>query len=158
AALLGTGDADLLGGLASGRLTAALAVGFATMPPAPGAALGSWPVRIGPPEAGDAPGVARLRRTATGAAGAGAADGLLTPGDRGPSSVYAVDATAAGVTRTPVVSLDATRSLADVTLDRVPGRPVASGEDAAAAVATALTAGAGVLASELFGVAEQCLG
>ena len=35
-ALLGTGDAELLGGLASGRLTAALAVGFATMPPAPG--------------------------------------------------------------------------------------------------------------------------
>jgi alkylation response protein AidB-like acyl-CoA dehydrogenase len=57
-----------------------------------------------------------------------------------------------------VVSLDATRPLADVTLDNVPGRPVATGEDAAGAVAAALTAGAGVLASELFGVAERCLG
>ena len=48
-ALLGTGDGDLLGGLASGRLTAALTVGFATTPPAVGAAPGPWPVRIGPP-------------------------------------------------------------------------------------------------------------
>jgi alkylation response protein AidB-like acyl-CoA dehydrogenase len=72
--------------------------------------------------------------------------------------LYAVDATGAGVTRTPLVSLDATRPLADVTLDRAPGRPVATGQDAARAVAAALTAGAGVLASELFGVAEQCLG
>jgi len=57
-----------------------------------------------------------------------------------------------------VVSLDATRQLADVTLDNVPGRPLATGEDAARAVAAALTAGAGMLASEQFGVAERCLG
>src|SRR5262249_43757657 len=49
-ALLGTGD-DLLAGLAAGRLTAALAIDFAAMPPAPdevgmGAwAGGPWPVR-----------------------------------------------------------------------------------------------------------------
>ena len=158
AALLGTGDADLLGGLASGRLTAALTVGFATTPPAPAAALGPWPVRIGPPEDDDAPGVARLSGTVTGVAGALAADVLLVPGDGVPLGLYAVDATAAGVTRTPLVSLDATRPLANVTLDRVPGRQVASGEDAARVVSAALTAGAGVLASELFGVAEQCLG
>ena len=157
AALLGTGDADLLGGLASGRVTAALAVGFASMPPAPGAEPGSWPVRIGPSQDGDAPGVVRLSGTVSGVAGALAANVLLVPGDGVPFSLYAVD-TAAGVTRTPLVSLDATRPLADVTLDQVPGRPVASGEDAARAVAAALTAGAGVLASELFGVAEQCLG
>jgi alkylation response protein AidB-like acyl-CoA dehydrogenase len=53
--------------------------------------------------------------------------------------------------------LDGTRLLADVTLDKVPGRPVATGEDAARAVAAALAAGACVLASELLGVAEQCL-
>ena len=35
AALLGTGDGELLGGLASGRLTAALAAGFGSLPPAP---------------------------------------------------------------------------------------------------------------------------
>ncbi len=157
AALLGTGDADLLGGLASGRVTAALAVGFASMPPAPGAEPGSWPVRIGPSQDGDAPGVVRLSGTVSGVAGALAANVLLVPGDGVPFSLYAVD-TAAGVTRTPLVSLDATRPLADVTLDQVPGRPVASGEDAARAVAAALTAGAGVLASELFGMAEQCLG
>ena len=158
-ALLGTGDADLLGGLASGRLTAALAVGFAAMPPAPGADLA---VMAGADRA--------RRRTATRPAWPGSAE--RSPGwpGRWPptcswyratvsrSRLYAVDATAAGVTRTPLVSLDATRPLADVTLDRVPGRPVATGEDAARAVAAALTAGAGVLASELFGVAEQCLG
>jgi alkylation response protein AidB-like acyl-CoA dehydrogenase len=168
-ALLGTGDADLLGGLASGRLTAALAVGFASMPPAPDeggsgegrgggwGAGGSWPVRIGPADDGDAPGVVRLSGTVTGVAGALAANVLLVPGDGVPLRLYAVDTTGAGVTRVPLVSLDATRPLADVTLDRAPGRPVASGGDAARAVAAALTAGAGVLASELFGVAEQCL-
>ena len=157
-ALLRTGDGELLAGLASGQLTAALAVGFAQMPPAPGAGSGPWPVRVGQPEDGDAPGVARLSGTVTGVAGALAADVLLVPGDGVPQRLYAVDATGAGVTRAPLVSLDATRPLADVTLDRVPGRPLATGEDAARAVAAALTAGAGVLASELFGVAEQCLG
>jgi len=53
--------------------------------------------------------------------------------------------------------LRATRPLADVTLDRAPGRPVASGEPAARAVAGALAAGAGMLASEQLGVAERCL-
>jgi alkylation response protein AidB-like acyl-CoA dehydrogenase len=163
-ALLGSGDGELLGALASGRLTAALAVGFATMPPAPDPggmrtpAGGPWPVRIGPPEERDGPGVARLNGTVHGVAGALAADVLLVPGDGVPLRVYAVDAAAAGVTRAPLVSLDSTRPLADVTLDNVPGRPVATGEEAARAVAAALTAGAGMLASELFGVAEQCLG
>jgi alkylation response protein AidB-like acyl-CoA dehydrogenase len=157
-ALLGSGDGELLGGLASGRLTAALAVGFAEMPPRPGAAARPWPVRVGHPDERDGPGVARLTGTVTGVAGALASDVLLVPGDGVPLRLYAVDATAAGVTRAPLVSLDATRPLADVTLDNVPGRPVATGEEAARAVAAALTAGAGVLASELFGVAEQCLG
>jgi alkylation response protein AidB-like acyl-CoA dehydrogenase len=162
-ALLGSGD-DLLAALAAGRRTAALAVGFATMPPAPDEggmgrwAGGAWPVRIGQPDERDGSGVARLNGTVRGVAGALAADVLLVPGDGVPLRLYAVDAAAAGVCREPVVSLDGTRPLADVTLDKVPGRPVATGEDAARAVAAALTAGAGVLASELFGVAEQCLG
>ena len=127
-ALLGTGDGELLGALASGRLTAALAVGFATMPPAPddagtGREAGNpWPVRIGPPDERDGPGVARLTGTVRGVAGALAADVLLVPGDGVPLRLYAVDATAAGVARTPLVSLDSTRPLADVTLDNVPGR------------------------------------
>ena len=156
-ALLRTGDADLLAGLAAGRLTAALAAGLGTMPPPPGAQPGPWPVRVGPPHDGDAPGAARLSGTVTGVAGALSADLLLVPGDGVPRCLYAVDATAPGVSRAPLVSLDATRPLADVTLDNVPGRPVATGEDAARAVAAALTAGAGVLASEQLGVAERCL-
>ena len=170
AALLGTGDGELLGGLASGRLTAALAAGFGSLPPAPddggsGAgrggergAGGPWPVRAGRPDERDGSGVARLNGTVRGVAGALAADVLLVPGDGVPFRLYAVDAAAAGVRRVPVVSLDATRQLADVTLDNVPGRPLATGEDAARAVAAALTAGAGMLASEQFGVAERCLG
>jgi alkylation response protein AidB-like acyl-CoA dehydrogenase len=86
-----------------------------------------------------------------------AADVLLVPGDGVPFGLYAVDARAPGVRREPVVSLDATRPLADMTLDRVPGRPVAAGPAAAAAVAAALTAGAAMLASEQLGVAERCL-
>ena len=156
-ALLGSGD-DLLADLAAGRRTAALAAGFATPPPLPGAAAGSWPVWIGRPDERDGPGVARLTGTVRGVAGALAADVLLVPGDGVPLRLYAVDAAAAGVRREPLVSLDATRLLADVTLDRAPGRPVATGEDAARAVAAALAAGAGLLAAELFGVAEQCLG
>src|SRR5262249_5046757 len=139
----------------------ALAVGFAAMPPAPGEvgawAGGPWPVRIGQRDERDASGVARLTGTVRGVAGALAADVLLVPGDGVPLRLYAVDAAAAGVHRAPVVSLDGTRLLADVTLDKVPGRPVASGADAARAVAAGLTAGAGVLASEQLGVAEQCL-
>src|SRR5260370_7398773 len=50
-----------------------------------------------------------------------------------------------------------TRQLADLTLDGVPGRRVASGETARQAVAAALTAGAAVLASEQLGTAERCL-
>src|SRR5262249_26877969 len=140
----------------------ALAVGFATMPPAPGEvgawAGGRWPVRIGQPDERDAAGVARLTGTARGVAGALAADVLLVPGDGVPLRLYAVDAAAAGGRREPVVALAGTRLLADVTLDKAPGRPVATGADAARAVAAALTAGAGVLASEQLGVAEQCLG
>jgi alkylation response protein AidB-like acyl-CoA dehydrogenase len=150
-ALLGTGD-DLLAALAEGRLTAALAVDFASIPASPGSAAAPWPVRVGQPDEGDGSGVARLTGTVRGVAGALAADVLLVPGDGVPLRLYAVGAAAAGVSREQVTSLDATRPL-----DRVPGRPVASGEDAVRAVAAALTAGAGMLAAEQLGVAERCL-
>ena len=155
-ALLGTGD-DLLAALAEGLLTAALAVDFASIPASPGSAAAPWPVRVGQPDEGDGSGVARLTGTVRGVAGALAADVLLVPGDGVPLRLYAVGAAAAGVSREQVTSLDATRPLADVTLDRVPGRPVASGEDAVRALAAALTAGAGMLAAEQLGVAERCL-
>jgi alkylation response protein AidB-like acyl-CoA dehydrogenase len=77
------------------------------------------------------------------------ADVLLVPADDG---LYAVDG-ASGSTRTPIVSLDLTRPLADVTVDVSSGRRIGSAD----AVATALTAGAAILASEQLGVAEWCL-
>jgi alkylation response protein AidB-like acyl-CoA dehydrogenase len=85
------------------------------------------------------------------------AEVVMVPADGVPFGLYAVDANAAGVTRTPVVSLDATRPLCDLTFDAVAGRPVATGEAAAHAVSAALAAGAAILASEQLGVAERCL-
>jgi alkylation response protein AidB-like acyl-CoA dehydrogenase len=157
AALLGTGD-ELLAGLADGRVTAALAVEFARMPPAsaPGAGLASG-VRVtaGPP--GDAPGQATLSGTVTGVADALLAGVLLVPADGVPFGLYAVDAGAPGVTRTPVVTLDATRPLCDLSFQAVPARPVATGAAAAHAVTSALAAGAAMLASEQLGTAQRCL-
>ena len=66
----------------------------------------------------------RLTGTVTGVADGLAADLLLVPTADG---LYAVDATADGVTRTPVVSLDLTRPLADVRLDGAAGQLVADG-------------------------------
>src|SRR5262249_10290032 len=103
--------------------------------------------------------------TARGVAGALAADVLLVPGDGVPLRLYAVAAAATEVSREAVVSLDATRPLADVTLDRAPGRPVASGEPAARAVAGPLAAvvaaglagGGGMPAPEQLGGGEGAL-
>jgi alkylation response protein AidB-like acyl-CoA dehydrogenase len=157
AALLASGD-EVLTRLASGEVTAALAVEFARMPPAsvPGAAW-SFGVRISAPQAGDPPGTGRLTGTVAGVADAPLAGVLLVPADGVPFGLYAVDAGAPGLGIVPVVSLDATRPLADITLDGVLARPVVTGEGAAHAVAGALTAGAGMLACEQLGVAQRCL-
>jgi alkylation response protein AidB-like acyl-CoA dehydrogenase len=164
AALLGAGGDELLLGLAEGRLTAALAVEFARMPPASvpaargagGTGLGTG-VRVGAAQPGDPEGQARLTGTVTGVADALLADVLLVPADGVPFGLYAVDAGAPGVGRAAVVSLDATRPLCDLALDSAPARAVATGEAAAQAVASALAAGAAVLASEQLGVAQRCL-
>jgi alkylation response protein AidB-like acyl-CoA dehydrogenase len=152
-ALLAAPDADLLAGLAAGTVTAALAVPFASRPSddLPGG------VRVAAPQSGDPAGQARLTGTITGVADALPADVLLVPADGVPAGLYAVQAGAPGVTRTPVVSLDQTRQLADLALDNAVGRPVAAGPDAAAAVRAALTAGAAMLAAEQLGVAGKCL-
>jgi alkylation response protein AidB-like acyl-CoA dehydrogenase len=156
AALLACDD-QLLTPLAAGEVTAALAVEFARMPPAgPGAAPASG-VRVGGARPGDLAGQVRLTGAVAGVADALIADVLLVPGDGVPFGLYAVDAGDPGVSRAAVVSLDATRPLCDLAFDGVPGRPVASGPAAAAAVASALAAGAGMLASEQLGVAERCL-
>jgi alkylation response protein AidB-like acyl-CoA dehydrogenase len=157
AALLGTGD-DLLDGLAAGQVTAALAVPFAQPPPRNvHAAARPGGVRAVLPRPGDAPGLVRLSGQVTGVADALAADVLLVPADGVPYGLYAVDAAADGVTRLPLVSLDATRPLADLVLDGAPGRVLAVNEEAAGGVLAGLTVGAAILASEQLGVAQRCL-
>ena len=154
AALLEAADSKLLKDLASGSVTAALAIPFATSLSVP-APLGT--VRVAAPQPGDPAGQARLRGAVAGVADALPADVLLVPADGVPDGLYAVDRAAPGLTVTPVVSLDATRQLADLTLDGVPARCVASGAAAVRATAAALTAGAAMLAAEQLGMAQRCL-
>jgi alkylation response protein AidB-like acyl-CoA dehydrogenase len=147
AALLAAGDDELLPGLAAGTSTVALAVPF-------NAAPGARPeptIRLAAP--GDSG--YRLTGTVTGIADALPADVLLVPVDGVPYGLYAV--TAADASLTPVVSLDMTRQLADLTLAGVPGSRIASGPAAERAVAAALAAGAAMLAAEQLGLAERCL-
>jgi alkylation response protein AidB-like acyl-CoA dehydrogenase len=153
AALLSAGESELLAALAAGTAVAALAVPFAAAP-------GARPrptVRLGTARDADPAGTYRLSGSVPGLADALPADVLLVPADGVPYGLFAVPATEAGVALTPVVSLDATRQLADLTLDDVPARQVAAGAAAERAVAAALSAGAAMLASEQLGVAERCL-
>ncbi len=163
AAALAAGDAELLAGLAGATVTAALAVPFASKPGASRHGAGQpgvgppLTVRIAQPQPGDPAGQARLTGVIRGVADALPASVLLVPADGVPAGLYAVEAGAPGLTVTPVVSLDQTRALADVTLDGVPARPLASGPDADRAVVGALVAGAAMLAAEQLGVAGRCL-
>ena len=151
AALLATSDDELLTAVADGATTAALAVPFAAAPgPRP-----EPTVRLGVPAPADGDPGYRLTGTVAGVADALPADVLLVPADGVPYGLYAV--WAADVAITPVVSLDMTRQLADLTLDNVPGRRVATAGAAQQAVAAALTAGAAMLAAEQLGTAERCL-
>jgi alkylation response protein AidB-like acyl-CoA dehydrogenase len=139
-ALLAVGDAELLAGLAGGAVIAALAVPFASLPGSPQRAVRA-----------DAD---ALTGTVPGIADALGADVLLVPTTAG---LYEVPATADGVDRRPVVSLDLTRPLCDLVLDRAPGRLLAAGPAGAAAVDAALFAGAALLAAEQLGVGQWCL-
>ncbi|TDD19109.1 acyl-CoA dehydrogenase family protein [Nonomuraea diastatica] len=132
-ALLPARDA-LLGELAEGRRTAALAVSFAASPyrPERGASL-------------SVDGAGRVSGSVTGVAGADVADVLLAPVD---GDLYAVEGAVAEV----VPSLDLTRPVATVTFDRVSARRVGACD-----LAGVLRFGAGLLASEQLGVAEWCL-
>jgi len=135
--LLAADAADPLTKLAAGETVAVLAVPFVAGPGSPLPAITAD---------GD-----RLTGSVTGVADGAAADLLLVPaGDE----LYLVDATADGVTRTGVVSLDLTRPLADIRLDGAVGQRIAEG---GAAVHAGLTAGAALLASEQLGLAEWCL-
>ena len=157
AALLSIGSrtaTDLLGRMAGGGVTTALAVPFAT---APGRDFPA-DVRISGPKPGDAgAGVTRLRGTVGGVADALPASVLLVPADGVPNGLYLVDMAAGGVAKAPVTSLDMTRQLCDLIFDDAPGTLIASGQAATAALEAALGAGAGILAAEQVGVAQRCL-
>ncbi len=103
------------------------------------------------------PAPAGLTGSVAGVADALAAGLLLVPADGVPFGLYMVQAGDPGVTLQPVVSLDMTRQLADLSFDGTPARRIAAGPQAQAAVAAALTAGAAMLASEQLGLAARCL-
>lgn len=134
---------ELLAGLAAGERTAALVL----------------PLSVGPGD--EAPAFAvdadgRLTGTARSVAGALEADVLLVPvGTAGGTAVYAVQASDAGIE--PVVSLDMTRQLADVTLEGAAGQELLDGAQGGDAVARGLEVGAALLTSEQYGVAQWCL-
>lgn len=133
-------DGPLLGQLAAGELTAALVTPLST------SADGTFPtVSLGSDG---------LTGTVTSVAGALEADVLLVPVS-GPEgiAVYAVSADRADIS--PVISLDMTRQLADITFDAVAGEQVVA--DGEVAVRRALEAGTALLASEQYGIARWCL-
>jgi alkylation response protein AidB-like acyl-CoA dehydrogenase len=155
-ALLVAGDEDLLGELAAGTVTAALAVPFATPP----VAAGPRPeptVRLTVPQETES-GEYRLTGTVTGVADALPADVLLVPADGVPYGLYAVRLAGGGIAKRPLTSLDMTRQLCEIRFEEARARQVAAGQAAEHAVSAALLAGAGILASEQFGLAERCLG
>jgi alkylation response protein AidB-like acyl-CoA dehydrogenase len=157
-ALLACGDTTLVPELASGAVTAALAVPFAAQPFAAGTRTRPVPtVRLDAPEAGDGPGDYRLTGVIAGLADALPADLLIVPADSVPYGLYAVRVGSRGVGKRPLTSLDMTRQLCEIRLEQVPARKLASGKQAEDAVAAALLAGAGLLACEQFGLAERCL-
>jgi alkylation response protein AidB-like acyl-CoA dehydrogenase len=143
AALLAAEETELLPRVASGELVAALAVPFATAPRSP------FPSTVRRHADGLLHGTVHL------VADARTAAALLVPAldQDGQPGLYVVT----DFTATPVVSLDMTRPLADLTLDGVAGRRIASGDGAVAALGTTLATGAALLASEQLGVAEWAL-
>ncbi|WP_395308009.1 acyl-CoA dehydrogenase family protein [Mycobacterium sp. AMU20-3851] len=93
----------------------------------------------------------RLTGTVRSVCDVGNADSLLIPVG---NTLYAVDRSAAQIE--PVVSLDMTRQLSDISLDGAVARRLGAHE-VGAAVRSALTVSSALLASEQLGLAEQCL-
>ncbi|TDV34904.1 acyl-CoA dehydrogenase family protein [Actinophytocola oryzae] len=147
-ALLGCKPTDevrgLLDALGNGSTVATLAISLATAP-------GSVTTDVTRTDGGLS---GRVRSVAD----ALPADLLLVPA-QGPDGLelHAVSVSQQGVTIDPVVSLDLTRPVSDVTLDGADSMLLAGPESAEAAVDSALWTGAGLLASEQLGIAEWCL-
>jgi alkylation response protein AidB-like acyl-CoA dehydrogenase len=153
--------AGLLRQLADGSLTAALVVDAGLAPGAPPSAVTlpamTLPGAVRVTGRGDADGTVKLRGMVGAVADALPASALLVPAEGVPGALYLVEATAPGVHRTPVVSLDMTRQLCQISFDDAQGRPVAIGAAAQEAVAAGLAAGAAILAAEQLGLAQRCL-
>jgi alkylation response protein AidB-like acyl-CoA dehydrogenase len=144
--------ADLLRRMADGTVTAALAVAFPARPRV-------WPfaARVAGTRPGDDARTVRLHGTVRAVADALPADVLLVPADGVPNGLYLVESAAPGLHRMPLVSLDMTRQLCEVSLDDTPARQLAVGDAAVEAVDAGLTAGAAVIAAEQLGLAQRCL-
>jgi alkylation response protein AidB-like acyl-CoA dehydrogenase len=142
AALLEVGDTDTVQGLATGSLTAALAVPLSTAPDDPIAGLSA-----------DGSGVTGR---VTSVVGVAAADVLLVPvaGSDG-LELHTVARDAAGVNVSPVLSLDMTRPLANIEFSGAASTRAGT-SPADAAIAAALETGAALLASEQLGIAQWC--
>jgi alkylation response protein AidB-like acyl-CoA dehydrogenase len=144
--LLSCAEPDpLLGALAQGERTATLAVPLTTAPDT------AFPQGIRA-EAGT------LRGRVTSVVDLEVADAVLVPAyDEDGPAIYALDLPARGARVEAVVPLDLTRRIADLTLESAPARRIAATAEAGAALTTALTMGAGLLASEQVGLADWCL-
>jgi alkylation response protein AidB-like acyl-CoA dehydrogenase len=157
-ALWAAGDTAILPELASGATIASLAVPFASgtrARPVPTVRLTAPP--SGAEQRGAGPDDSWLTGTISGVADALPANLLLVPADGVPYGLYAVRTSEPGVGKRPLVSLDMTRQLCEIRLEQVRARRIAAGPAAEQAMAAALLAGAGILASELLGVADRAL-
>lgn len=143
AAALACGAGSLVADVAGGRATGTLAVPLSTPPDAP------FPDTV----RGDG---STVTGTVTTVADAHSATVLLVPAlDPDGPALYRVRT--ADATRGPVLALDLTRPLTDLTFAAAPATRLATGAAAEEAVRAALTAGAALLASEQLGLAERCL-
>lgn len=136
---------ELLAELVEGRRTAAFVVADSA---------GSFdPAAVTVTADGDA-----LTGTVARIVDAGAADGLLVAALAADGiSLYAVDASAPGVKRSPLVTLDLTRPQAVVQLSDAPGRLVAGPGEAERVIEHALHVGAALLAVEQVGAGQHLL-
>jgi len=138
--------ADLLGKLASGELTAALAIPATSVP---GAVLSTTVLA----EDGKLTGIVTPVLDLWGA------DLVIVLAlDEGQAALYAVQADEFDFPLVqPITALDLTRQVASLELAANPARLIVRGEPALAAVATAVVTGAAMLAAEQVGVAQWSL-
>lgn len=87
----------------------------------------------------------------------GTADTILVVATADSPALFAVDAGAAGLTRTPLTTLDLTRRQASVAFDSTPARLLATGDEAQAACERAALVAAVLLAVESVGGSQRML-